>query len=62
MIRIYGLNRVGTNSIPGEVLRSGKIKNVRNAYTDEYFARTIDQKTGSTTKTVLAAPIMVDGK
>ena len=44
--------------IPGRVLHHPEIVNVKDAYANAFFARETDQKSGFTTKTILAAPVM----
>ncbi|MDZ7373267.1 MAG: GAF domain-containing protein [candidate division KSB1 bacterium] len=43
--------------IAGEVLRTGKMLNIPDAYQDSRFNREIDQRTGYRTRSVLAAPL-----
>lgn len=43
--------------IAGEVARSGKVANVRDAYKDGRFSRAWDEKTGFRTRSVLCVPL-----
>jgi len=43
-------------------MRTLKVWNVKDAYTDQHFSRNIDKDSGYTTKTVLAAPILINKK
>jgi len=51
-----------TEGIPGYVTKTKKLWNVRDAYTDPYFSRVIDKDLGYTTKTILAAPILLNDR
>lgn len=48
--------------IAGHVMKTLTPWNVKDAYTDQHFSRAWDKHSGYTTKTVLAAPIVVDDK
>ena len=43
-------------------MRTMKLWNVKDAYTDQHFSRNMDKDSGYTTKTVLAAPILINKK
>ncbi|XP_066144330.1 probable 3',5'-cyclic phosphodiesterase pde-5 isoform X3 [Euwallacea fornicatus] len=47
--------------IAGQVAVTGEILNIKDAYADERFNRTVDQLTGYTTKTILCMPIYIRG-
>lgn len=47
--------------IAGQVARTGEILNIKDAYSDSRFNRTVDQLTGYRTKTILCMPIFIRG-
>ncbi|KAH1011856.1 hypothetical protein HUJ04_001136 [Dendroctonus ponderosae] len=47
--------------IAGQVAMTGNILNIKDAYADDRFNRTVDQLTGYTTKTILCMPIYIRG-
>lgn len=47
--------------IAGEVALTGEILNIKNAYADHRFNRTIDQITGYKTESILCMPIFIRG-
>lgn len=47
--------------IAGQVARTGEILNIKDAYADSRFNRTVDQLTGYRTKTILCMPIFIRG-
>ncbi|XP_030762448.1 probable 3',5'-cyclic phosphodiesterase pde-5 [Sitophilus oryzae] len=47
--------------IAGQVAMTGEILNIKDAYSDERFNRTVDQITGYTTKSILCMPIYIKG-
>ncbi|KAL1501286.1 hypothetical protein ABEB36_006635 [Hypothenemus hampei] len=47
--------------IAGQVAMTGEILNIKDAYADDRFNRTVDQLTGYTTKTILCMPIYIRG-
>ncbi|KAF7284637.1 hypothetical protein GWI33_021826 [Rhynchophorus ferrugineus] len=51
---------VGTG-IAGQVAMTGEVLNIKDAYADERFNRTVDQLTGYKTKTILCMPIFIRG-
>ena len=49
------------SGVCGWVYKTGKVANVKDAYSDQNFNKTIDYKSGFTTKNILAAPISHGG-
>ncbi|XP_018572248.1 probable 3',5'-cyclic phosphodiesterase pde-5 isoform X2 [Anoplophora glabripennis] len=47
--------------IAGQVAMTGEILNIKDAYADSRFNRTVDQLTGYTTQTILCMPIYIRG-
>lgn len=47
--------------IAGQVARTGEVLNIKDAYADSRFNRTVDQLTGYRTKTILCMPIFIRG-
>ncbi|XP_050315784.1 probable 3',5'-cyclic phosphodiesterase pde-5 isoform X2 [Anthonomus grandis grandis] len=47
--------------IAGQVAMTGEVLNIRDAYADKRFNRTVDQLTGYTTHTILCMPIYIRG-
>ncbi|CAG9768016.1 unnamed protein product [Ceutorhynchus assimilis] len=47
--------------IAGQVALTGEILNIKDAYADKRFNRTVDQLTGYTTQTILCMPIYIRG-
>lgn len=48
--------------IAGEVFKSQKLANVKDAYLEKNFLRETDQKLGITTKTILSVPVVTSGR
>ncbi|KAJ8950657.1 hypothetical protein NQ318_010858, partial [Aromia moschata] len=47
--------------IAGQVAMTGEVLNIKDAYADSRFNRTVDQLTGYTTQTILCMPIYIRG-
>lgn len=47
--------------IAGQVALTGEVLNIKNAYADHRFNRTIDQQTGYKTESILCMPIFIRG-
>ena len=53
----HEIRMAADKGVAGHVFNTGEIAIVDDAYKDKHFDRTIDEKTGYTTKTILCAPI-----
>ena len=48
--------------VVGHTARTGKLQNVTDAKSYPYFCAEVDEMTGYTTKTLLCAPLVAEGK